>query len=116
MGRKHKHSILIYGPAGTAKRTIQHLKEKYRQAQSNPEVRREWVDKYFKDIGDYIDNPERTKEAEEKLGTWYEVLVSNVAPEFARAMQKAKAVYYRKLAEKLGESSAEENEASEFTL
>lgn len=105
MARKRKHSILVYGPAEAARRTIEHLRRKYDEARNNPEARREWVNNYFEHIGEYVENPSRTAEAEKKLETWYETLEHEVAPEYAKVMAKAKAEYYRRLAEKLSETS-----------
>ena len=107
MARRSKHSILVYGPRETAKRAIDHLKDKYEEAKANPAVRKEWMERYFNDIGEYVENAERRKEAEEKLATWYEVLISDVAPNYARAMQEAKAKYYKRLAEKLSTGTFE---------
>ncbi|BDB97930.1 hypothetical protein [Saccharolobus caldissimus] len=117
MARRHKHSILIYGARETARKTVDNLKDKYEKAQMDPNVKREWLNNYFEKIGGYIESPERRKEAEEKLETWYGVLVTNVAPEFAKAMQKAKSEYYRKLAEKIGEMAEERNtEGYRYTM
>lgn len=116
MARKHRHSILIYGASGAARRTIKHLKEKYEEAKNNPEVRKEWLDRYFSNLGEYIMSPERTKEAERKLTTWYEVLEEEVAPEFAKAVQKAKATYYKRLASKLEEDVEEDEESEKESL
>ena len=102
---RRKHSLAIYGAEATAKRTIEHLKEKVQEAKVNPSARSAWVDKYFRGIEDYADNPERLADAQRKLETWYEVLETNVAPEFSRTMSKARAEYYKRLADKYNEMS-----------
>jgi hypothetical protein len=102
---RRKHSIAIYGAEATAKKTIEHLKEKVQEAKVNPSMKSAWVDKYFHGIEDYAENPERIADAERKLETWYEVLETNVAPEFSRAMSKARSEYYKRLAEKYNEMS-----------
>jgi hypothetical protein len=102
---RRKHSIAIYGAEATAKRTIEHLKEKVQEAKVNPSARSAWIEKYFHGIEDYADNRERLEEAERKLETWYEVLETDVAPEFSKAMSKARSEYYKRLAEKYSELS-----------
>ena len=105
---RRKHSIAIYGAEATAKKTIEHLKEKVQEAKVNPSMRNAWVDKYFHGIEDYAENPERVAEAQRKLETWYNVLETNVAPEFSKVMSKARAEYYKRLAEKYNEMSEAE--------
>ena len=102
---KRKHSIAIYGAEATAKKTIEHLKEKVQEAKVNPSMKSAWIDKYFHGIEDYAENKERLEEAERKLSTWYEVLETDVAPEFSKTMSKARAEYYKRLAEKYAEMS-----------
>ena len=102
---RRKHSLAIYGAEATAKKTIEHLKEKVQEAKVNPSARSAWVEKYFHGIEDYADNRERLEEAQRKLETWYEVLETNVAPEFSKVMSKARSEYYKRLAEKYAEMS-----------
>ena len=102
---KRKHSLAIYGAEATAKKTIAHLKEKVQEAKVNPSIRSAWIDKYFHGIEDYAENKERLEEAERKLSTWYEVLETDVAPEFSKTMSKARSEYYKRLAEKYAEMS-----------
>jgi len=102
---RRKHSLAIYGAEATAKKTIEHLKEKVQEAKVNPSMRNAWIEKYFTGIEDYAENPDRIEEAQRKLETWYEVLETDVAPEFSKAMSKARAEYYKRLAEKYNEMS-----------
>jgi MinD-like ATPase involved in chromosome partitioning or flagellar assembly len=115
MARKEKHSIVIYGPEKTAKKTVDNLKNKVASAEADPAVKHAWENAYFNGVARYATNPERTRVAEEKLAAWYEVLETSVAPKFAEEMAKAKAEYYRKLAKKL-ESSTEAEEEYERTF
>nr|WP_176579801.1 hypothetical protein [Acidianus ambivalens] len=110
MARKRKHSILIYGPEGAAKKTVEDLKKKVERAEVEPAVKHEWEDRYFSGIANYATSPERTKAAEEKLTVWYEVLMRSLAPKYAEDAAKAKAEYYRELARKM---KKEENPAEE---
>jgi hypothetical protein len=53
------------------------------------------------------------KAAEEKLSTWYNVVMDNVAPQFSQVMTKARAEYHKRLARKykrLAEAEAETEE------
>jgi len=103
----------IEGPDSTAKRTIEHLTEKVKEAQASPTTKYNWEQKYFNGIEEYANNPERVRAAEEKLATWYGVVIDNVAPEFSRAMTKARAEYHKRLARKykrLAEEEAEEED------
>jgi len=102
---RRKHSLAIYGAEATAKKTIEHLKEKVQEAKVNPSARNAWIDKYFRGIENYAEDPDRIEEAERKLSTWYEVLETNVAPEFSKVIGKARAEYYKRLAEKYNEMS-----------
>jgi len=102
---RRKHTLAIYGAEATAKKTIEHLKEKVQEAKVNPSAKSAWIDKYFRGIEDYADNPMRTAEAQRKLETWYNVLETDVAPEFSKTMSKARAEYYKRLAEKYTEMS-----------
>ena len=59
------------------------------------------------------------KAAEEKLGTWYEVVTDNVAPQFSQVMTKARAEYHKRLARKykhLAEAEAEAEEEDELGI
>lgn len=98
--RKGRHSIAIYGAEATAKRTIEHLLEKIKEEKANPAVREEWVSHYIKGIERFGDDPARVEEAKEKLTTWYNVLESEVAPKYSAIMSEARAMYYKRLAEK----------------
>ncbi len=46
--------------------------------------------------------------AEEKLGTWYSVVMDNVAPRYSRVMAKARAEYHKRLARKYKRLAEEE--------
>jgi len=73
-----------------------------------------WEQKYFSGIEKYADDPERVRAAEEKLGTWYNVVMDNVAPQFSRVMMKARAEYHKRLAQKYRRlAEAEEEEEAE---
>jgi hypothetical protein len=63
---RRKHSIAIYGAEATAKKTIEHLKEKVQEAKVNPSARSACVEKYFHGIEDYAENPERIEESRKK--------------------------------------------------
>jgi len=107
----------IEGPDSTAKRTIEHLTEKVKEAQASPTTKYNWEQKYFNGIEEYANNPERVRAAEEKLATWYGVVIDNVAPEFSRAMTKARAEYHRRLAKKYKRlAEAEEGEEDDLGL
>jgi len=97
---RRRHSLAIYGPEATARKTIQHLQEKVKVAQSNPAVRDQWTAKYFNNLRDYAEDPMRSAAAEAKLSTWYQVVQEDVAPEFSRAMSSVRAEYYKRLSEK----------------
>jgi len=101
----------VEGPAATAKRTIERLTEKVKEAQASPTTKYNWEQKYFSGIEKYANDPERQRVAEEKLGTWYGVVMDNVAPRYSRVMAKARAEYHKRLAKKyrrLAEAEAEE--------
>jgi len=102
---RRKHSLAIYGAEATAKKTIEHLKEKVQEAKVNPSERSAWIEKYFTGIEDYAENPQRLEEAQRKLETWYEVLETDIAPEFSKTMSKARSEYYKRLAEKYAQLS-----------
>ena len=97
---RRRHSIAIEGPEATAKKTIEHLQEKVKEAQANSSVRDRWLSKYFNNLQNYAEDPLKTAHAEAKLATWYGVVEENVAPEFSRAMGNARGEYYKRLAEK----------------
>jgi len=105
---RRRHSIAIEGAEATAKKTIQHLEERVKEAQANPGVRDRWLSKYFNNLRDYAEDPLRTAEAEAKLATWYHVVEENVAPEFSRVMGNARGEYYKRLAEKYKRLAAAE--------
>jgi len=105
---RRRHSLAIEGAEATAKKTIQHLEEKVKEAQANPTVRDRWLSKYFNNLQNYAEDPLRTAEAESKLTTWYHVIEENVAPEFSRVMSGARTEYYKRLAEKYKRLAAEE--------
>jgi len=76
-----------------------------------------WEQKYFSGIEKYADDPERVRAAEEKLGTWYNVVMDNVAPGFSRVMTKARAEYHKRLARKYKRlAEAEEGEEEDLGL
>ena len=110
MARRH-HSIAIEGPEATAKRTIQHLEERVKEAQANPSIRDRWLSKYFNNLQSYAEDPVRTAEAETKLATWYSVLETDVAPSFSQTMSEARATYYKRLAEKYRRAAEEATSA-----
>jgi len=105
---RRRHSIALEGAEATAKKTIQHLQEKVKEAQANSSVRDKWLSKYFDNLQSYAEDPLRTAAAEAKLSTWYHVVEENVAPEFSRAMSNARAEYYKRLAEKYKSLAAAE--------
>jgi len=74
--------------------------EKVKQAQASPPEKEKWEQKYFNGIEKYTSDPERVRAAEEKLGTWYGVVMDNVAPEFSQVMMKARVEYHKRLAQK----------------
>ena len=101
------------GPEATAKRTIERLTEKVKEAQLSPALKQRWEQNYFSGIEKYADDPERVKAAEEKLGTWYNVVMDNVAPQFSRVMMKARAEYHKRLARKYKRLAEEEEEGEQ---
>jgi len=105
---RRRHSIAIEGAEATAKKTIEHLEEKVKEARANPGVRDRWISKYFNNLQNYAEDPIRTAEAEAKLATWYHVVEENVAPEFSRVMGTARGEYYKRLAEKYRKLAREE--------
>ena len=107
MARK-RHSIAIEGAEATAKKTIEHLEEKVKEAQANSAVRDRWLSKYFNNLQAYAEDPRRTAEAETKLATWYQVVEENVAPEFSKAMGTARGEYYKRLAQRYRRLAAAE--------
>ena len=116
--KRRKH-LEIDGPDATAKRTIERLTEKVKEAQVSPALKQHWEQNYFSGIEKYADDPERVKAAEEKLSTWYDVVMDNVAPGFSRVMAKARANYHRRLAQKyrrLAEAEEEEEGNDELGL
>ena len=110
---RRRHSIAIEGAEGTAKRTIQHLEERVKEAQADPAIRDRWLSKYFDNLQNYAEDPIRTAAAEAKLTTWYQVVEENVAPEFSRAMSSARAEYYKRLSEKYRKLAEEETKNTE---
>jgi len=55
--------------------------------------------------------------AEEKLSTWYDVVMDNVAPGFSGVMAKARAEYHKRLARKYKRlAEAEEGEEEDLGL
>jgi hypothetical protein len=116
---KKRKRLEIEGPAATAKRTIERLTEKVKEAQVSPAMKQHWEQNYFSGIEKYADDPERVKAAEEKLGTWYDVVMDSVAPQFSQVMTKARAEYHKRLARKykrLAEAEAEAEEEDELGL
>jgi len=110
---RRKHRLEVDGPDATAKRTIERLTEKVKEAQVNPALKQHWEQNYFSGIEKYADDPDRVRAAEEKLGTWYDVVTGNVAPGYSRVMAKARAEYHRRLANKykrLAEAEEEEDD------
>ena len=105
---KRKHRLETEGPDATAKRTIAQLTEKVKEAQASLALKQRWEQNYFSGIEKYADDPERVRAAEEKLGTWYGVVMDNVAPQFSRAMTKARSEYHRRLAMKYKRLAEEE--------
>ena len=97
---KTRRRLEIEGPDATAKRTIERLTRKVKEAQANPVEQDRWKQKYFNGIEKYADDPERVRNAEEKLSTWYGVVMDNVAPEFSGVMMKARVEYHKRLAQK----------------
>jgi len=112
---RRRKRLEIDGPDSTAKRTIERLTEKVKEAQASPTMKYNWEQKYFNGIEEYANNPERVRAAEEKLATWYGVVIDNVAPEFSRAMTKARAEYHKRLAKKY-KRLAEAEEEDELGL
>ena len=110
---KRKHRLEVEGPAATAKRTIERLTEKVKEAQASLALKQRWEQNYFSGIEKYADDPERVRAAEEKLGTWYEVVTDNVAPQFSQVMTKARAEYHKRLAKKYRRLAEAEEEAEE---
>jgi len=108
---RRRHSIAIEGPEATAKRTIQHLEERVKEASANPGVRDRWLNRYFNNLQSYAEDPLRTAEAEAKLATWYSVLETDVAPSFSQTMSEARATYYKRLAEKYRRAAEEATSA-----
>jgi len=109
----------VEGPEATAKRTIAQLTEKVKEAQVSPAMKQRWEQNYFSGIEKYADDPERVRAAEEKLSTWYNVVMDNVAPGFSRVMTKARAEYHKRLARKykrLAEAEEEEEEGENDDL
>ena len=96
------------GPEATAKRTIERLTEKVKEAQVSPALKQRWEQNYFSGIEKYADDPERIRAAEEKLSTWYGVVMDNVALQFSRVMMKARAEYHKRLARKYKRLAEEE--------
>ena len=77
-------------------------------------MKQHWEQNYFSGIEKYADDPERVRNAEEKLATWYGVVMDDVAPQFSRVMMKARANYHRRLAQKYKHlAEAEEEEEGE---
>jgi len=114
---KRKHRLEIEGPAATAKRTIERLTEKVKEAQVSPAMKQHWEQNYFSGIEKYADDPERIRAAEEKLSTWYDVVTDSVAPGFSGVMMKARAEYHKRLAKKYKRlAEAEEEEEDELGL
>jgi hypothetical protein len=100
----------VEGPDATAKRTIAQLTEKVKEAQASPTTKYNWEQKYFSGIEKYANDPERVRNAEEKLATWYGVVMDDVAPRFSRVMMKARAEYHKRLARKYKRLAEEEGE------
>jgi len=73
-------------------------------------MKQHWEQNYFSGIEKYADDPERVRAAEEKLGTWYGVVMDNVAPRYSRVMAKARAEYHKRLARKYKRLAEEEGE------
>ena len=114
---KRRHRLELEGPDATAKRTIEHLTEKVKEAQVSPALKQRWEQNYFSGIEKYADDPERVRNAEEKLATWYGVVMDDVAPRFSRVMMKARAEYHKRLAKKYKHlAEAEEEEEAEEDL
>jgi len=105
---RRRKRLEIDGPDATAKRTIERLTEKVKEAQVSPALKQHWEQNYFSGIEKYADDPERVRAAEEKLGTWYNVVMDNVAPQFSRVMMKARAEYHKRLARKYKRLAEEE--------
>jgi len=113
---RRRKRLEVEGPDATAKRTIERLTEKVKEAQASLALKQRWEQNYFSGIEKYADNPERIRAAEEKLGTWYGVVMDNVAPGFSRVMTKARAEYHKRLAKKyrrLAEAEEEEEEGDD---
>ena len=116
---RRRKRLEIDGPDATAKRTIERLTEKVKEAQASPTMKYNWEQNYFSGIEKYANDPERVRAAEEKLGTWYNVVMDNVAPQFSRVMMKARAEYHKRLARKykrLAEEEEGEQEEDELGL
>ena len=116
---RRRKRLEIDGPDATAKRTIERLTEKVKETQVSPALKQHWEQNYFSGIEKYADDPERVRAAEEKLSTWYNVVMDNVAPGFSRVMTKARAEYHKRLARKykrLAEEEEGEQEEDELGL
>ena len=105
---RRRKRLEIDGPDATAKRTIERLTEKVKETQVSPALKQHWEQNYFSGIEKYADDPERVRAAEEKLSTWYNVVMDNVAPGFSRVMTKARAEYHKRLARKYKRLAEEE--------
>jgi len=68
---RRRHSLSKEGAEATAKKTIQRLQDRVKEAQANPTVRDQWISKYFNNLQSYAEDPRRTAEAEAKLAMWY---------------------------------------------
>jgi len=114
---RRKHRLEVDGPDATAKRTIERLTEKVKEAQASPTTKYNWEQKYFSGIEKYADDPERIRAAEEKLSTWYGVVMDDVAPRYSGVMAKARAEYHKRLARKYKRlAEAEEGEEEDLGL
>ena len=113
--KRRKH-LEIEGPDATAKRTIERLTEKVKEAQASLALKQRWEQNYFSGIEKYADDPERVRNAEEKLATWYGVVMDDVAPGFSGVMAKARAEYHKRLAKKYRRLAEAEEEAEEDEL
>ena len=79
-------------------------------------MKQHWEQNYFSGIEKYADDPERVRNAEEKLATWYGVVMDDVAPGFSGVMAKARAEYHKRLAKKYRRLAEAEEEAEEDEL
>jgi len=114
--KRRKH-LEIDGPDATAKRTIERLTEKVKEAQVSPALKQRWEQNYFSGIEKYADDPERVRAAEEKLSMWYGVVMDDVAPRYSGVMAKARAEYHKRLARKYKRlAEAEEGEEEDLGL